>query len=206
MPLGDTREAKVHFLQRSQQRRTRRRLAEVMLGVLVVGMIATGWWFETQRRLTNDLSAWALPPDLYTYQRQLSTLHIAAPVRHLRWLHAQLTTLEIEASALQDLTTLSPTLPLTTLTLSGAWQLTSLAGLEKLPQLTTLTVDLSNTGLTGLAGLEKLPHLTPLDLRDTGITSIKTLLSSQSLKTLSLPKEIPSLDGLPTSVNHLVLE
>jgi hypothetical protein len=238
-------------------------LAEVMLGVLVVGMIAAGLWFDTQRRHTNDLSAWALPPDLYTYQRQLKTLEMAAPVRHLRWLHAKLTTLEIYGSALQDLTTLSPALSLTTLTLSGtgltslagleklpqlttlnlsgAEQLTSLAGLEKLPQLTTLnlsytrqltslagleklpqltTLNLNSTGLTSLAGLEKLPQLTTLNLSYTGqlrqlgifnlgstsITSIKMLSNSQNLKILVLPKEIPSLDGLPASVNHLALQ
>jgi hypothetical protein len=225
IPLGDASEAKVQFLQRSQQHRNRMRLAEVMLGVLVVGMIAAGLWFDTRRRHQNDLSAWALPPDLYTYQQQLTTLQIAAPVRHLRWLHAKLTTFEIEAAALQDLTGLPPTLKalhvsgaekltslagleklpqLTTLTLSDAYQLTSLAELEKLPQLTTLT--LSDAYQTRLAGLPQLPQLTTLDLRGIRITSIKTLSSLQRLKTLFLPKEIHSLDGLPASVNHLVLQ
>jgi hypothetical protein len=195
IPPGDVSEAKARFLQRSQQHRNRMFLAEVMLGVLVVGMIAAGLWFDTQRRHTNDLSAWALPPDLYTYQRQLKTLEMAAPVRHLRWLHAKLTTLEIYGSALQDLTTLSPALSLTTLTLSGTG-LTSLAGLEKLPQLTTL--NLSYTG--------QLRQLGIFNLGSTSITSIKMLSNSQNLKILVLPKEIPSLDGLPASVNHLALQ
>jgi hypothetical protein len=125
------------------------RIAEVMLGVLVVGMIAAGLWFDTQRRHTNDLSAWALPPDLYTYQRQLTTLEMTAPVRHLKWLHARLTTLKIEQSALRDLATLPPTLSLTTLDVNSAKQLTSLAGLEKLPQLTTLNVNKSVTKICG---------------------------------------------------------
>ena len=124
MPLGAVSEAKVQFLQRSQQHRNRMRLAEVMLGVLVVGMIAAGLWFDTQRRHTNDLSAWALPSDLYAYQRQLKTLEMTAPVRHLRWLKAELTTLTMEKSVLQDLTTLPPTL--TVLDVSGielpAWR------------------------------------------------------------------------------------
>jgi hypothetical protein len=110
IPLGDVSEARARFLQRSQRQITRRRLTEVILGVLVVGMIITVWSFETQRRHQNYLSAWALPPDLYTYQRQLKALHITGPVRHFRWLNAELTTLTISQSALQDLTTLPPTL------------------------------------------------------------------------------------------------
>jgi ferric-dicitrate binding protein FerR (iron transport regulator) len=83
MPLEDASEAKARFLERSRQHRRRMRVAEVMLGVLAVGMLTTGWWFDIQRRHKNDLSAWALPPDLYTYQRQLTTLRMSAPVRHL---------------------------------------------------------------------------------------------------------------------------
>ena len=177
IPLGDAHEM-VRFLERSCQQRNRTRLAEVMLSVLVVGMITTWWWFDTQRRHKNDLSAWALPRDLYTYQRQLITLHTTAPVSHLRWLSAELTSLKIGASVLQDLTMLPPTLTV---------------------------LDMSGPGLTSLAGLEKLPQLTTLDLSYTGTTSIKTLSSSHSLKTLYLSKEVYSLDGLPTSVNHLVL-
>jgi hypothetical protein len=45
-----------------------------------------------------------------------------------------------------------------------------------------------------------------LTLRGTAITSIRALSSCQSLKTLSLPKEVHSLDGLPASVNHLGLQ
>jgi hypothetical protein len=266
---GDPSEAKASFLQ-SQQKITRRRLAGIILGALVVGMIMTGWWVDTQRRHQNYLSAWVLPSDLYTYQRQLKVLHITGPVSHLRWLNAELTTLAISRSALQDLTMLPPTLTelyiwsdtgltslasleklprlttlqltsigeqltslsgleklsqLTTLQLSGT-RLTSLAGLEKLSQLTTLqlsgtgitslagleklpqltTLQLSGTGITSLAGLEKLSQLTTLDLRRTGITSIQMLSSFQSLQTLYLTKTIHSLDGLPVSVNHLVLE
>lgn len=143
MPLVDASEAKVRFLERSRQHRNRARVVEAMLGMLVVGLITTGWWFETQQRHKNDLSAWALPPDLYTYQRQLNTLHITAPVRHLRWLHAQLTAFGIEGSALPDLTMLPPTL--TTLHVSST-DPTSLAGLEKLSQLTTLTLDWRGSG------------------------------------------------------------
>jgi hypothetical protein len=38
-----------------------------MFGVLVIGMITAGLWFDIQRRHRDDLSAWALPPDLYVY-------------------------------------------------------------------------------------------------------------------------------------------
>jgi Leucine-rich repeat (LRR) protein len=59
--------------------------------------------------------------------------------------------------------------------------------------------------LTSLAGLANLPRLTTLDVSYTGITSIKTLSSFHSLKTLYLPKGVSSLDGLPASVCHLGL-
>lgn len=121
----------------------------------------------------------------------------------------------IEGSALQDLTMLPPTL--TALSVNGT-RLSSPAELEKLSQLTSLTLE--DTGLTSLARLEKLPQLTTLNLSYTGqlrqlgifnlgstsITSIKMLSNSQNLKILVLPKEIPSLDGLPASVNHLALQ
>ncbi len=85
---------------------------------------------------------------MYTYQHQLEALHITAPVRHLRWLKGDLTALAIHRPELQKL----PPLPQT---------------------LTTLEVN--GTGLTSLAGVEKLPQLTTLDLRNTRITSIKML-------------------------------
>jgi Leucine-rich repeat (LRR) protein len=137
-------------------------------------------WGFIQQRHKEHLSSWALPSDLYTYQRQLKALHITGPITHPRWLKAELTTLAMTQSALQDLTTLPPTL--TELRIWG------------------------DTGITSLAGLEKLPQLITLELRGTGITSIKMLSSSQSLQTLYLPKKVYSLDGLPTSVNRLVLE
>jgi hypothetical protein len=110
IPLGDAREAKVRFLELSAQQRNRRRLVEVMVAMLVLGSIVAGWWFYTQTKHKNDLSAWGLPQDLYTYQHQLKVLHITAPVTHLRWLKAHLTTLEIKQSPLQELTALPPRL------------------------------------------------------------------------------------------------
>jgi hypothetical protein len=180
IPLGEEREARALFLERSIARRTRTRWTGAIVGVFIVGMIVIGWWVLIQQRHKEHLSAWALPSDLYTYQRQLKALHITGPVSHLRWLKAELTTLAMNQSALQDLTTLPPTL-----TKLHMWR---------------------DTGITSLAGLEKLPQLTILELRGTGITSIKMLSSSQSLQTLYLPKKVHSLDGLPTSVNLLVLE
>jgi hypothetical protein len=191
IPRGDAHEAKVHFLERST-RRNHMRWAGVMLGVLVVGMIsAVGWWFDVQRRHKNDLSAWGLPPDLYTYQRQLKALEVSAPVRHLRWLKADLITLKIHQGALREVTPLPRTL--TELHVSGP-SITNLAGLEKLTQLTTLNVGLTN--ITNLAGLEKLTQLTTLSVNG-NITSLAELEKLPRLTTLSVSgPRIPSLAGL----------
>jgi Leucine-rich repeat (LRR) protein len=190
--LGDASEPKAQFLERSRRHRHRMLLAEVMLGVLVVGIIAAGLWLDTRRRHANDLSAWALPRDLYTYQHQLNTLEITAPVRHLRWLKAKLTTLRIEGSAVQDFMALPPTLRVLDVRSPG---LTSLAGLEKLPQLTTLT--LSGPGPINLTGLEKLPQLTTLTLNGRGPINLAGLEKLPQLTTLTLNfTDLTSLAGL----------
>jgi hypothetical protein len=215
-----------HFLERSDQHRNHMWLARVMYGLLMVGMIAAAWWLDTGRRHQNDLSAWGLPSDLYTYQRQLKTLRITAPVQHLRWLKAELTTFAIKGAALQELTLLPPALRELDLSHTGLTSLAGLAGLEKLPhlttlnfghadmpgismpvpsQLTTLTLSIADDTINSLAVLGKLPHLTTLDLRDARLTSIKMLSNSHSIKTLYLPRTVHSLSGLPTSVNQLVL-
>jgi len=205
MPPGQEREARALFLERSIARRTRTRWAGAIVGLFIVGMFVIGWCGFIQQRHKEHLSAWALPSDLYTYQRQLKALHITGPVSHLRWLKAELTTLAMFQSALKNLTTLPPTLTelqiwgdpsITSLTgleklpqlaildLSHNSQLTSLAGLGRLPQLTTLK--LGSTRITSLAGLEKLPQLTTLQLSGTGLTSLAGLEKLSQLTTLDL--------------------
>jgi hypothetical protein len=203
MPLGEKREAKTLFLERSIQKRRRMRWAEAMLGVLTVGIIMISWWGYTQQSHKDHLSAWGLPRDLYTYQHQLKALSINAPITHLRWLKADLIILAINGATLQELTTLPRTL--IELDLSGT-RITSLAGLAKLPQLTTLrvrntavstlpplpplpqltTLDLSHTPFYNLAGLPPLPQLTTLDLSNTRITSLAGLEQVPQLTTLDL--------------------
>ena len=157
-------------------------------------MFVIGWCGFIQQRHKEHLSAWALPSDLYTYQRQLKALHITGPVSHLRWLKAELTTLAMFQSALKNLTTLPPTL--TELQIWGDPSITSLTGLEKLPQLAIL--DLShNSQLTSLAGLGRLPQLTTLKLGSTRITSLAGLEKLPQLTTLQLSgTAITSLAGL----------
>jgi hypothetical protein len=134
IPLGEERDAKAIFLQWSQQKRIRRRGVTAMLVLLMAGIIVTGRWGYIQLQHKDHLRNWNVPQDLYSYQHQLKELHVTAPVTHLRWLKADLAKLTIHAG-LQELKKLPR--QLTTLDVSSHI-IANLAGLEGLPQLTTL--------------------------------------------------------------------
>jgi hypothetical protein len=206
---------KTTFLRLSLQKRIQRRLIS---GGLLIGLTALGIysWQEYQNiQVKRDLRQSELPEDLYDHQSQLLELRLSCPIPNLEWLHTnRLQRLEVNNHALRSAKGIPSSLvdlvlphgriaslagleklpQLTTLNLTDN-RLQSLAGLEKLPQLATL--DLSSNSLQSLAGLEKLPQLATLTLRDNSLQSLAGLEKLPQLATLTLTdNSLQSVAGL----------
>jgi hypothetical protein len=133
-------------------------------------ILGAPWLARTQAE--RDLAQSGLPRDLYDYQSQLIELDLRSPISNLEWLHTnRLQSLSVNSPALRAAKGLPPTLVHLVLTNS---KITSLAGLEKLLQLTKLNLS-SNRSLQSLAGLEKLQRLTTLDLSHNDLQNLAGL-------------------------------
>ena len=192
---------KATFLKLSLQKRLRRRLIS---GAFLVGLTALAIysWQEYQNiQAKRDIGQSGLPGDLYDYQSQLLELQLTSPISNLEWLNTyRLQRLSVNSIALRSAKGIPASLVHFELMYS---KITSLAGLEKLQQLTTL--DLSkNSSLQSLAGLEELQQLTTLDLSDSPIENLRPIAGLKNLKSLNLRgTKISSFDGLPPSVTTL---
>ncbi len=141
-----------------------------------------------QQRLA--LRSWGISPELLDLQNVIDSLLVRESVNDLGWLRSKrLGKLSIGFDG-PSLAGLEQLRGLTTLTLSlfGS-SITSLAGLERLRGLTTLTLNLCGSIMTSLAGLEQLMGLTTLTLNlgeNLSITSLAGLEQLRGLTTLTL--------------------
>ena len=192
---GGLPDEKAEFLQQSIWKRLRRRAATlaVTLVVAALSIFFAQKYQELQSR--RDLDQWGIPPDLYSYQHQLTGLTVFAPVSNLGWLRAnELETLHVHSHALRAVDDLPRVL--TELDLSRCSVLKSIAGLGRLPALKTL--NLSSTRLSDLADLGELTVLTTLDLSNNPLGSLAGLEKLRALTTLNLSnnRRLSSLDEL----------
>ena len=180
------------FIKASRRARSgRRALAAATLLLALAG--GYGVWTEwTARVARQKLQAWDLPASLYDRQHDLVSLDLRnTRVNSLDWLHADLESLTLVLPRLSDLAPLErlPSLTSLTLDLEGS-RISSLPPLEQLTSLTNLTLDVSGRGITTLPPLQQLPSLSQL----------------HSLRTLSVTYTAARMpDDLPPSVRELKL-
>jgi hypothetical protein len=141
----------------------------VVLLLCIVAVVAaySGYKYVMAKHYGGILHGWHLPPDLYTKQEQLESLHIqSAGIEHVQWLKSKkLTELEINSSALTSLQGISNAPHLHTLSLSITYApIRDLSPLGRLRELTDLTLFIGGSRLTNLNGLSALERLHSLRL------------------------------------------
>jgi hypothetical protein len=139
---ADDAARKAEYIRSCLRRRNMFRWAvsTVLVAAVAIGYTAIGFWDRSIQR--QKLASWSLPIDLLNEQNDINSL-------------------TVQGGAINDLTWLSSArLKELHLNFFGS----SLAGLGKLPALTSLNHDLDSSTVTSLAGLEKLTALTSLNL------------------------------------------
>jgi hypothetical protein len=163
------------FLNLSLRGRNRRWALGGITTVTAFAFLLWGVKLYVDFQYREAVATWGLPGDLYNRQAQLKDLHIAVPITNIDWLHAKLRSLEVTSNSPQLGLALPSSLEKLSLHLKGRGDLT---GLPMLPGVTEL--DLSgSTGLTSLAGIEKLSNLTTLNFSHTPLNSLVASTSCQ---------------------------
>ena len=168
------------YLANCLHRRTFLRLSAAGAGIASAAMVYGGVLGLDLLQQKKALQSWGLPPELFSVQHDLDGLVIGRPINDLGWLRS---------SRLREFSANS---------FSGS----SLAGLEQLKNLTSLTLDLSDSQIPSLAGLDQLKSLTSLTLSvpTSQVTNLDGLKRLKSLASLTLNNlsgsQIDSLAGL----------
>jgi hypothetical protein len=198
---GENSGGKAEYLQACLARRRIFRLAAAAAGIGVVGLgYGSFRWVDTLQE-KKALTSWGFP-ELFTLQNNLDALTITSPINDFGWLRSRRIrelAADFNGSSLAGLEQLKG---LTTLTLhlSGS-KIPNLAGLEQSKGLTTLTLHLRGSNVPNLAGLEQLKGLTTLtlDLSRSNIPNLAGLEQLKGLTTLTLHlrgSNVPNLAGL----------
>jgi hypothetical protein len=206
---GTDHEGKAEFLRQSQRWRNWLYAGMSMGLVLFCGVSYLGWEQFKVWQNKRDLASWRQPAALYDYQNQLTSLSLnSSQLTHLLWLHHCFQELSFRTPLLDGLSDLPGCSGLTSLTLDlGDSGVTSLDALKELRGLTSLTLNLRNSGVTSLDALKELKSLTSLTL-DLGYSTINALVIRDlgALKTLTITQNNHyELDGLSKSITTLRL-
>ncbi len=209
--LGENRAAKTEYMAACLRRRTMLRLAVSGAGIAgAAGVYGALRVFDTVKE-KQALKSWGLPPELLLAQYSLDVLDVSPGINDVSWLRSlRLRDLRVNFTG-ASLAGLEQLKNLKSLSLSLIRsKMTSMAGLERLKNLTTLDLSLDSK-ITTMAGLEQLDNLTSfsLGLYNSKITSLAGLEQLKNLKSLRLrlvDSEIDSLAGLDHLQNLTSLE
>jgi Leucine-rich repeat (LRR) protein len=197
---GENAGNRTEYLEACLGRRRLLRMAGAGVGIAVAGSAYGAYRGVDALQQRARLKSWGLPPELFALQHELDGLEIGS-INEGDWLRStRLRELSVRFTG-SSLAGLEQLKGLTTLTLDETYSgITSLdlAGLEQLKGLTTLTLHLSNSDITSLAGLEQLKGLTILSL-DLGESLIHNLAGLEQLKGLTTL----TLDLRDSYIHHL---
>ena len=183
---GENATQKAEYLRSCLRRRNLLRWAAgaAFVVVVVIGYAAAGFWHRSIQ--LQELSSWRMPTDLLKEQKDIDSLEVTGgAINDLTWLHsARLKELKLsfDGSSLAGLDKLTGLHSLT-LYLEDS-RTTSLTPMEKLTGLNSLIVRLRGSQVPSLAPLEKLTSLNSLDL-DLGGSQITNLAPLEKLTGLT---------------------
>ncbi len=165
--------------------------------------------YQIVQQTKRDLVQWGLPDDLYEYQNQLNSLSVINDlITNTDWIKGDLKELRLNSKGIRNIGALPASI--TSLRLNGT-ELISLDGIEKLTNLTQLSLDIRGGLLINLEPLSKLTNLTQLSLfiGEGQVISLEPLSKLTNLTHLSLlirGEQVSSLEPLSKLTNLTILD